>query len=55
MSLYRSKEYIPSFNYFPWIIGAVLYIGGACIYMTRIPERWAPFKFDIFVSNDILI
>ena len=33
-----------------WIIGGALYIGGACVYMLRIPERFFPLKFDIFVS-----
>jgi predicted membrane channel-forming protein YqfA (hemolysin III family) len=32
-------------------VGAVLYIGGAIIYMLRIPERFFPSKFDFFVST----
>ncbi len=32
-----------------------MYIGGAIIYMLRIPERIFPNKFDIFVSNIHLI
>lgn len=45
-----NKLYNPYFNFLPWIVGGVLYVGGAVIYMLRIPERWINYKFDIFVS-----
>jgi adiponectin receptor len=37
---------------FPWLatMGA-LYIIGALIYGTRIPERWMPGKFDLFFHS----
>lgn len=34
-----------------WIKGGALYIGGATVYMLRIPERLFPNKFDIFVRE----
>jgi adiponectin receptor len=34
-----------------WIKGGLLYIGGACVYMLRIPEKLFPNKFDIFGSS----
>jgi adiponectin receptor len=34
-----------------WILGGVLYIGGAVIYMMRFPERFFPNKFDILGSS----
>ena len=30
-----------------YAIGGALYVGGAVIYILRIPERWYPGKFDI--------
>ena len=29
-----------------WALGGAVYIGGALIYVFRIPERWYPKKFD---------
>lgn len=35
----------------PWALGGAVYIGGALIYVFRIPERWFPKKFDNFGSS----
>lgn len=36
----------------PWLVThGVLYIVGASIYAVRIPERWAPGKFDIWGNS----
>ena len=45
------KRLLPQLDLFYWILGGVLYIVGATIYMLRIPERLVPNKFDIFVSH----
>mmetsp|Transcript_42024 Transcript_42024/g.64378 ORF Transcript_42024/g.64378 Transcript_42024/m.64378 type:complete len:200 (-) Transcript_42024:1-600(-) len=34
-----------------WGLGGAAYIGGALIYVFRIPERWAPKKFDLAFSS----
>lgn len=31
----------------PWLIGGLTYIGGAIIYILRIPEKLYPVKFDL--------
>eukprot|EP00831_Metopus_contortus_P063280 TRINITY_DN5571_c0_g1_i4.p1 TRINITY_DN5571_c0_g1~~TRINITY_DN5571_c0_g1_i4.p1 ORF type:complete len:436 (-),score=31.65 TRINITY_DN5571_c0_g1_i4:61-1329(-) len=33
---------------FYWLLGGILYVSGALIYIARIPERWFPGKFDKF-------
>eukprot|EP00826_Nyctotherus_ovalis_P065376 TRINITY_DN9610_c0_g3_i10.p2 TRINITY_DN9610_c0_g3~~TRINITY_DN9610_c0_g3_i10.p2 ORF type:complete len:192 (-),score=41.99 TRINITY_DN9610_c0_g3_i10:143-718(-) len=33
-------------NCFYWILGGIIYVTGALIYVGRIPERFAPGKFD---------
>lgn len=48
--IFMQPEYLPYFDSFWWTVGAFLYIGGAMIYMLRIPERFFPNKFDIFVN-----
>ncbi len=35
---------------FYWPIGGIVYVSGALIYIARIPERFAPGKFDFCVS-----
>ena len=46
---------MPNLDLFYWIFGGILYIGGACVYMLRIPERLFPNKFDIFVIQSLFI
>ena len=36
-------------NFSFWIIGGISYIGGACIYIWRIPEKYWPGKFCLVV------
>jgi len=36
-------------NLIYWALGGAIYIAGALIYVARIPERFAPGKFDFFV------
>ena len=50
ITTYRDDEYLPVFNALFWSLGGGLYIGGAIIYMLRVPERWFPNKFDFFVT-----
>ena len=33
----------------------VLYIIGAIMYATRVPERWFPGKCDIWVSKELIV
>jgi predicted membrane channel-forming protein YqfA (hemolysin III family) len=47
----RENTFVPVVDLGYWVHGGFLYIGGACIYMLRIPERFFPLKFDIFVSE----
>lgn len=35
----------------PWGVGGAVYIGGAIIYVLRIPERWFPVKFDLIGNS----
>jgi channel protein (hemolysin III family) len=35
---------------FYWALGGVVYVGGALLYVARIPERCAPGRFDFFVT-----
>ncbi|MDR3548269.1 MAG: hemolysin III family protein [Candidatus Pacebacteria bacterium] len=32
-----------------WVAGALIYLFGAVLYIARIPERFAPGRFDFFV------
>lgn len=43
---WKSDYKIPTIVWFYGLGGAV-YIGGAVLYMTRVPERCAPGKFDL--------
>ena len=49
--VFVDTKLLPQLDLFYWILGGVLYIVGATIYMLRIPERLVPHKFDIFVRN----
>ena len=51
MKLMAEKKYMHEFVAFPWALGGALYIFGACLYMMKIPERFKPGFFDIFVSQ----
>jgi len=49
---YAPKEYIDTnTSVFPWALGGATYIGGAIIFVFRIPERYFPKKFDCFGSS----
>ena len=50
-AVFVDTKLLPQLDLFYWILGGVLYIVGATIYMLRIPERLVPHKFDIFVRN----
>ena len=50
MKVFTEDQYLHTFNTFPWALGGALYIFGAIIYMLKIPERFKPGTFDIFVS-----
>ena len=43
-----------TFKLTPWAIGGVIYILGALFYVFKIPERFAPGRFDIFVNLKII-
>ena len=46
-----AKYALPLPHHWPWILGGVAYIAGAVTYMTRVPERFFPVKFDIIGSS----
>jgi predicted membrane channel-forming protein YqfA (hemolysin III family) len=50
MAFYVDKKFFHVFDIYLWALGGALYIGGAIIYMLKIPERFLPRKFDIIVS-----
>lgn len=43
--------YLPSRNGWTWLMGGVVYIGGALIYGFKVPEKYFPFKFDLVGSS----
>ena len=43
--------YLYPFNGHLWLLGGIMYIGGAVIYALRVPERWFPYVFDYFGSS----
>lgn len=45
---FRQPEYMVEPNATYFIIGGILYAFGACVYITRVPERCKPGCFDIF-------
>jgi predicted membrane channel-forming protein YqfA (hemolysin III family) len=47
--LFRNNHinYLPDSSGLPFAIGGLVYIGGALIYVYRIPERYFPVKFDL--------
>ncbi len=51
IALYGIKRGIYEVSFGWMILMAVLYISGACLYALRIPERFFPGKFDIWVSS----
>jgi adiponectin receptor len=49
---YAPKEYIDTnTSVLPWALGGATYIGGALIFVFRIPERYFPKKFDCIGSS----
>ncbi len=48
------QKYIHDFHTFPWFLGGVIYIVGAITYMLKIPERFNPGYFDIFVFTILI-
>lgn len=47
----KSPEYISYFSIIPYLLGGVSYIGGALVYVARIPERIVKRRFDIVGSS----
>jgi len=41
------KDTMMKYHLFPWALGGAIYIGGAVLYATRVPERCKPGAFDI--------
>ena len=50
MEFWLDPIYIEDFLVFPWLLGGIIYIFGACLYMFKIPERCKPGTFDICVK-----
>ena len=46
-----SQYYLPQATLTPWLIGGAVYISGTLIYVNRIPEKYIPYKFDIWFSS----
>ena len=38
--------HLPKLNGMTWLVGGLVYIGGAMIYAFKVPERYVPNKFD---------
>ena len=47
---FPDDENFPIVDMTPWAIGGAFYVGGAIIYAAKIPERYVPGVFCIFVS-----
>jgi predicted membrane channel-forming protein YqfA (hemolysin III family) len=47
------SRFVADFLTFPWALGGALYIFGAILYMFKIPERFKPGHFDIFVRTPV--
>lgn len=54
IKLWTDPKYLHGFSTFPWALGGALYIGGACLYMLKIPERFKPGFFDLVVIKSSL-
>lgn len=42
---------LPDLNMAPWMIGGIVYIMGAVLFVVRIPERFVQRKFDLVGSS----
>lgn len=47
---YSKKEHLDEFSSTPWALGGAIYIGGAVLFMLKVPERFSKRTFDRFVS-----
>ena len=50
LQFFMEQTYIKEFDPYHFLLGGVLYIIGAFLYMLKIPERFSPGTFDIVVS-----
>jgi channel protein (hemolysin III family) len=48
LTYYADERYVPKFDVSPWLIGGLLYTGGAIIYAAGFPERCFKRTFDLF-------
>ena len=46
---FTELQYLHDFLTFPWLLGGLMYIFGAVLYMLKFPERLKPGYFDIVV------
>ena len=44
---FKDPVYMIDFKPFFWILGGICYVGGAVIFITRVPERIFPGRFDL--------
>ena len=52
LAYYTSAESVHTFYIWPWIfVGGQPYVIGAVIYALKIPERWFPRTFDIWLQS----
>lgn len=47
----HSQYYLPEATLTPWLIGGGVYIAGTLMYVNRIPEKYIPYRFDIWFSS----
>jgi adiponectin receptor len=50
MEFFLNPIYLEDFIGWPWALGGAIYIFGALLYMTKVPERCKPGSFDICVN-----
>ena len=51
LNMIDGGDYISYFSVQPYLVGGIFYIGGAVLYVLRLPERLAPRRFDLVGSS----
>ena len=51
LSSLQDEDNTSYFRWRPYLIGGIGYIGGAIVYVLKVPEKFFPYKFDIIGSS----